>query len=331
MTLDALVAARRVERLGRVDLRQIHYHRPRTQRDHQLRVHQRFEIGGLVPRDGIHLAHHDGDRRQHLALVRVTPDRLHPRADVAATGQRIGLGRGHGEQHLVPARGKGAAARRGTRLPDRRAHLRCARHRQPPAHADMLASVVGVTDLGRVGEAPTLLVEQQRIRVEQRQLRTAAEAIVEAVLVEISNAEAIGENEGIESRRLEGAGDVLLSLGPEQVVGRRRGAGLQIGHEMHFLRHVAEPYDLIPTSHGRRSQAAGFCLQWPARPLCPQEFRRTSRAGPRRSTARRHDAPRCPLRAAGSALDHAMRRRDPARQHSSGIHRTWTPSSPTSS
>ena len=61
----------------------------------------------------------------------------------------------------------------------------------------MLASVVGVMDLGRVGEAPTLLVEQQRIRVEQRQLPTAAEAIVEAFLVEIRNADAICENEGI--------------------------------------------------------------------------------------------------------------------------------------
>ena len=38
----------------------------------------------------------------------------------------LGLGRGRGEQHLAPARGKGAAARRGARLPDRRAPAACA-------------------------------------------------------------------------------------------------------------------------------------------------------------------------------------------------------------
>ncbi|GGJ07620.1 hypothetical protein GCM10011320_13230 [Neoroseomonas lacus] len=39
------------------------------------------------------------------------------------------------------------------------------RDRQRPAHADMLALVVGVADVGLVGEAPALLVEQQRVRV----------------------------------------------------------------------------------------------------------------------------------------------------------------------
>ena len=108
-------------------------------------------------------------------------------------------------------------------------------------HTGDVADIHGLRALRAIGPPVVAVSGNADDAAVKAELPATAEIIVVAALVEIRDAEAIGEEAGVEARRLQHAGAMLPAARIEEVIQRRRGmppgagvarvgARLQIGH-----------------------------------------------------------------------------------------------------
>ena len=95
-----------------------------------------------------------------------------------------------GEDDLTPSAGKTLAAAAGAGLDDDGMALRRARHRERPARLEEFSVVIEPLHLGRIGEPPALLVDDQRavfpgIPVAEHDLHEFVGAVVAQVVLEM--------------------------------------------------------------------------------------------------------------------------------------------------
>ena len=96
---------------------------------------------------------------------RPAAETVQPAFDVLVEAAHLRAAALHGEDHLRPARGEDAPAVGAAGLHDHGPALRAARDGQRAARLDPAALVIGVVDLGRVGQDPGRLVVDEGVSV----------------------------------------------------------------------------------------------------------------------------------------------------------------------
>ncbi len=129
------------------------------------RIDQAVEILRLLAGDRFSLTDDHRQRRQDGAFDGRTAQCRQPGVHVGTEDDAVGLGGRGAEDHVGPAGGALASARRRAGLQDQRTALRAARDRHRAARTDVRAGMVGIPDLAGIGEDAALAVHHQRVGI----------------------------------------------------------------------------------------------------------------------------------------------------------------------